>query len=399
VPLSHHLVTVWNPAYAADAMEAHLAVLLDRARRYEREEFPIEDVYVWWGKVRSSNRQQPYPHAADVRGIARALDDGQRDEVQLYLTDFRSLYVADMSRIVEGELPTAERDRVPAYYARERLSCDFWFRLDDIRRLVSDDTLGVVAELKKLRNVKYGLRPVSVYGGMVDLPLIVDRPDGRRWFDETERDLATDGKLWVELDAELGSGVGATMRALREDRFGDALWEALETSARTFVATAELTWRAHRSDHAFDFAPVLGSFAKAAEVQTNALLGAAMAGAPVAVRLTNVEGSSVDLAGRPALSLGQLARAIGGDRERSDWLATRLENGRWFVEQWAPALADLAQARNTGAHSERVDRETASRWRDRLIGVGCLGDLLELARTTVRPLRDRSPRQDRLPTA
>ena len=31
--LPHHLVTVWNPSYAQDAMDEHLAVLIDWAGR------------------------------------------------------------------------------------------------------------------------------------------------------------------------------------------------------------------------------------------------------------------------------------------------------------------------------------------------------------------------------
>ena len=31
--LPHHLVTVWNPSYASDAMDEHLAVLIDCAGR------------------------------------------------------------------------------------------------------------------------------------------------------------------------------------------------------------------------------------------------------------------------------------------------------------------------------------------------------------------------------
>ena len=45
--MTRHLVTVWNPSYAEDAMEQHLAVLLERAKPRP------DDAYVWWGKVRS----------------------------------------------------------------------------------------------------------------------------------------------------------------------------------------------------------------------------------------------------------------------------------------------------------------------------------------------------------
>ena len=72
----------------------------------------------------------------------------------------------------------ADPAHVPAYYRHQSLRCDCWFKLLDIRRLAQDDTLAVIAELKRLRNVHYNDRPVSLYGGMVDLPLVVTREDG-----------------------------------------------------------------------------------------------------------------------------------------------------------------------------------------------------------------------------
>jgi hypothetical protein len=64
-----HLVSVWNPSYEADAMDQHLSVLLANATRFRKEECSEEDVYVWWGKSRSANRQQPMPHLGDVLAI------------------------------------------------------------------------------------------------------------------------------------------------------------------------------------------------------------------------------------------------------------------------------------------------------------------------------------------
>jgi len=48
-----HLVSVWNPSYEADAMEQHLHVLLTNAARHRAGECEEDDVYVWWGKIRS----------------------------------------------------------------------------------------------------------------------------------------------------------------------------------------------------------------------------------------------------------------------------------------------------------------------------------------------------------
>jgi hypothetical protein len=79
---------------------------------------------VWLGKVRSSNRQGPQANADDIRRIAKELDGGERDEVQLYLTDYQSLYVGDVDQIREPDPGNAERGHMPAYYGQERLSFD-----------------------------------------------------------------------------------------------------------------------------------------------------------------------------------------------------------------------------------------------------------------------------------
>jgi hypothetical protein len=54
-----HLVAVWNPSYANDAMEEHLAILLRQANAAGDRVLHDERVYVWWAKIRSSNRQSP----------------------------------------------------------------------------------------------------------------------------------------------------------------------------------------------------------------------------------------------------------------------------------------------------------------------------------------------------
>ena len=66
---SAHLLTLWNPSYTDDALDAHLRVLLD------------------W---------------ASARALGNAEEDevyARRHETHLYLTDYRSLYVAHVGEI------------------------------------------------------------------------------------------------------------------------------------------------------------------------------------------------------------------------------------------------------------------------------------------------------------
>ena len=382
--LERHFVSVWNPSYADDAMEQHIELLLSLARAFDAKELSDEDLYVWWGKVRSPNRQTAQVHLDEAKSVAAELDAETRTETQLYLTDYRSLYVADVEGIHFGDLPDEEARHVPGYYRRDGLTADYWFRVVDIRRLVTDDLNGVIRELKALRNVHYNDKPVSLYGGMVDLPLFVTRPDGRRFFDEDERDAITGDRLWAEFDAEVGTGIAAIERDLRDNMFGERAWLALEMTARTFIATGEGVFRAHRADNGFDFGQVIGSFAKALEVQVNTLLRRACKALPAPARLANVDGRTVDLTEFRPLALGELAAVIGGERALNEGLRGVLENGAWFTGSLPAILDDFRPLRNDATHWARVDRATAIRTRDRLLGVGCVGDFVELSKVRVK---------------
>ncbi|MHB1225518.1 MAG: hypothetical protein ACYC2G_15930 [Gemmatimonadaceae bacterium] len=380
---THHLVTVWDPSRGPEPLQAHLQLLLDLRRRERAGELEDEDVYVWWGKIRSPNRQQPLPHLDQILTLDDVLrgDEGPDAEVHLYLTDYRSLYVGhvgevtteDVRRPSDGDVePEAV---VPLLY--DGVECDCWFRLLDVRRIVHDDTLGVVEELRKLRNVRYHDRPVSIYGGMVELPLVVRRDDGARWFEPQVRERLIEGRSWAEFDAE-STGLGSVERDLRENMLGDAAWLGLDPAARTFVASAEKIFRDHRAELAFDFSPVLVNLAKAVEVQVNDLLRRALRTAAPAARRANVDGQTVDVVEDGPFSLGQLARIIGGEREVNEALAQRLEPARWVTGSLPSILEELAAMRNPAAHRVRLNRDQVGRLRDRLVGVGCVGGLVEL---------------------
>lgn len=379
-----HLVTVWNPLYTRD-VDQHFTLLLDWARRAAEGKASDDETYVWWGKVRSPNRQQPMARKNDVKALGEELEKAPERETHLYVTDYRSLYVGELLAIEEGNLPREEQDHIPEYYRAKELSCDFWFMLGDIRRLITDDLPGVAEELRKLHNVHYHDKPVSLYGGMVDLPLLVTRPDGEEFFVQEEREAAAGNKLWVEYDREMGGGVAAVQRDLRDNVLGDKVWLALDWTARTCVAGAEKLFRDHRDEPAFDFTPVIVGFAKAVEVQCNTILRQVAAKLPPATRTVNIDGRSVDLARTHSLTLGQLAHAIGGDRELNQALAKALENGAWFTGSLPAILDSLREVRNPAAHEGRIDRDTAQLCRNQLLGVGSKGHLVELA--TVRPRR------------
>lgn len=381
--LQRHLVSVWNPAYAGDAMEATLEMLLGSVHAYRSGSIAEEEVYVWWGKVRSPNRLQQLVHLPEILSLDDELrgDSGPEREIHLYLTDYRSLYVGHVAEVTADDVREGEDEHthVPPFYADRELSCDCWFRLFDVRRVVADDTPGVVDELRKLANLRYHGHPVSIYGGMVELPLIVARADGARWFEADVRERLIEGRFWVEFDAER-AGVGHMEQELRENLFGEDAWNGLDPAARVFVATAEALFRAHRQDAAFDFGPVIVDLAKAFEVQANVLLRRTFRDAPAAERRSNVGGRTVDIASGTLWTLGELAHIIGEDEVVNRSLKRRLRDGEWFAASLPPILRELADVRNPAAHTSRVSRDTATELRNRVLGIGSAGTLVRLGK-------------------
>src|SRR5688572_25637625 len=114
-PTQRHFVAVWNPSYSADPMDSHLAVLLEQIRKHREEAQPPDDVYVWWGKVRSRNRVEPLPHHALIAEVARGVLDANPPEMHLYLTDYRSLYVGQVAAMEFDEVRDRDPGRVSQY--------------------------------------------------------------------------------------------------------------------------------------------------------------------------------------------------------------------------------------------------------------------------------------------
>lgn len=384
-----HFVLLWNPSdryTTGDAMDDHLSILLREADRRGRGERLEDEAYVWWGKVRSSNRRESegLPHDDDIREIKDELDgEGGLDrEVHVYLTDYRSLYVGHVVEITFDEMFVDEPELVPAYYRSKNLAVDCWLRLADIRRLVDNDLLGVITALGSLEVIHYDNRPVSLFGGMHSLPLIVRRKDNERFFDAATRAQYTESRLWAQADRERGSEI-AMQSELRDNVVGERAWNALHPAARSFVSKAESDFRRHRGDMSHNFSDVVLNIAKALEVHCNDLLVRALSRAPVSARQINIDGRTKDVVLGGPLTLGQLAHALRNEKQLREAVLISIQAGETFVETIVAVLGEIAPIRNRAAHGEHVDRKTALRWRNQMLGIGGEGLIEELERARV----------------
>lgn len=385
-PPPRHLLSVWNPSYSDDAMDAHLAVLLEWARRRDSGDAEADDVYVWWGKIRSRNRDGRLSHHERVLALDAQTQRGV--ETHLYLTDYRSLYVAEVGEVTDDDVrdDAGERAHMPGYYDGHAI--DFWFRIFDVRRLVTDDTPAVIAELKALRNTGYHDRPVSLYGGVVDLPLVVFRDEELRWF--SDRDALTDGRLWAERAAAHRSEAERISRDLRDNLFGRDLWPLLGAATRSFLASAEAVFRARRDDAGFDLSGAAVEYAKAVEAELNTLLFPALRRAlrsrPGRDREIRIDARTIDLGGDvPHQTLGAIRTLL--EREAMVQLALRQHfphDHVWLLGTLPLQLGRLVELRNAGAHSGVTGSADLEPIRTHVLGIGEEGLLAHLVRVRLR---------------
>jgi hypothetical protein len=112
-----HLLAVWNPVLAPDAMEQHIRVLRDAARKHGSGKLSADQVYVWWGKLRSESRNKPLPHLDEIVALdVEPCRDDPGEETHVYLTDFASLYVAHLGEVRRQPPEAREDGRVPSFY-------------------------------------------------------------------------------------------------------------------------------------------------------------------------------------------------------------------------------------------------------------------------------------------
>ena len=382
-----HLVAVWNPSYAHDPMHEHLRVLAEWNEKFHRGEAAADDVYVWWPRLRSPNRKQPLPHLTEILSLNEQIENDV--ETHLYLTDYRSLYVGSVADIAI-EHPREDHDlaHLPGY-AHDR-HADIFFMLDDIRRLVADDTVATIEELKRLQNVRYDRAPVSLYGGMTDLPLIVERPEPRHWF--ADDGSLTEGRLWAEHDLMMRGETDKMSSELRENLFGDDVWRHLEYSTRIFLASAEATFRARRHDPAYDFSAPAVEYAKAVETEANALIFRPLrklyAQGNSVNRRVRVNDGELDLGDVvPHQTLGTLVVLLSKNAEIRKAIPAVFQqklDADFILGELSTYLGQIADQRNPAAHSHKMTRDACLALRERVIGIGQEGMISRIARAKMR---------------
>ena len=307
-------------------------------------------------------------------------------ETNLYLCDIWSLCVTPSSARFTSDRWITRRGVAHARVLRDgppRMRL-LLVQTVGLRRLVAGRHYCDHRAAEEVTQRHYYNQPVSLYGGMVNLPLVVTRPDGLNFFDPTAA-----ASRPTPLCGPVRRG-GSELRSPR-------------SSAHCATASLASAWNCVRPRRAIvhrnggkstatigpirpSTGAVVGSF-RALEVHVGGTLESSSVRENAMMRHMNVDGSTVDLANARGLSLSRSFMCCP---------PTRDDGRRWSIlsTTWTVAHTDLfiggarsvPQVRNDATHGRRIDQRTASSWRNQFLGVGSTdpGHLVQLAEGQLR---------------
>ena len=239
-----NLLILYNPYYNQEMIEDHIRILSDVNE-------PVE-AKVGFGKIRSKIRN--YEHSKEE--IIETLYEGVSSDapLQLFLTDFSSMYVCRVESILES----LEGIDYPNYY--DALDVERWFVVTDIRELARHDFEYVRDKLLVgFTTPNYGNHTYALYGNRYDYPLEVKQKEPVDYFesyDEGERHFQKVFK---------SAAYAQVRQTLTDYVFGKEILYAMHPDSVESLIEAEVQYMAHKENATYDFSAVVINYAKVFE--------------------------------------------------------------------------------------------------------------------------------------
>ena len=125
-----------------------------------------------------------HPQTSSLQALQNLLESSNSPFLQLFLTDYASLYVAKVVKIAEN----ADESIIPSYYKDKKLSVEGFFIIEDLRELVRDDFVSVRDEyLANFTTPDYDDHTYALYGNAYVYPLIIEQKQHLAYFESDER--------------------------------------------------------------------------------------------------------------------------------------------------------------------------------------------------------------------
>lgn len=322
------------------------------------------------------------PQTSSLQALQSLLESSNSPFLQLFLTDYASLYVAKVVKIAEN----ADESIIPSYYKDKKLSVEGFFIIEDLRELVRDDFVSVRDEyLANFTTPDYDNHTYALYGNAYVYPLIIEQKQHLTYFESDERHF-----LQLFKSAEFLH----QKQVLADYTFGERYLYAMNPDSFDNLIYAELEFHACKGDRLYDFSSVVLKYAKCFESECYLLVK----------RLISV------LSQRDESVLSLTFTQMGKSFEVRSLLTNKAMLGAYnylienllkthikkhlseeFVNvcrKLSKQIAFIQRVRNPAAHTECTSFEQANNLRARLVGVATQSVLVMMIKARTQLLKD-----------
>lgn len=322
------------------------------------------------------------PQTSSLQALQNLLESSNSPFLQLFLTDYASLYVAKVVKIAEN----ADESIIPSYYKDKKLSVEGFFIIEDLRELVRDDFVSVRDEyLANFTTPDYDNHTYALYGNAYVYPLIIEQKQHLAYFESDERYF-----LQLFKSAEFLH----QKQVLADYTFGKQYLYAMNPDSFDNLIYAELEFHACKGDRLYDFSSVVLKYAKCFESECYLLIK----------RLISV------LSQRDESILSLTFTQMGKSFEVRSLLTNKAMLGAYnhlidsllkahikehlsdeFVNvcrKLSKQIAFIQRVRNPAAHTECTSFEQANNLRARLVGVATQSVLVMMIKARTQLLKE-----------
>lgn len=322
------------------------------------------------------------PQTSSLQALQSLLESSNSPFLQLFLTDYASLYVAKVVKIAEN----ADESIIPSYYKDKKLSVEGFFIIEDLRELVRDDFVSVRDEyLANFTTPDYDNHTYALYGNAYVYPLIIEQKQHLTYFESDERHF-----LQLFKSAEFLH----QKQVLADYTFGERYLYAMNPDSFDNLIYAELEFHACKGDRLYDFSSVVLKYAKCFESECYLLVK----------RLISV------LSQRDESVLSLTFTQMGKSFEVRSLLTNKAMLGAYnhlidsllkahikehlsdeFINvcrKLTKQIAFIQRVRNPAAHTECTSFEQANNLRARLVGVATQSVLVMMIKARTQLLKD-----------
>jgi len=362
-----NLLILYNPYYQNDVIEQHVNVLLEQDSQMAAT--------VAFGKVQSKLRDYSHPSEEQLQKLYDEVSE--KNYLQLFLTDYASVYVAKVIKVVDG----SSEVNAPQYYKEKQLAVEKWFIISDIRMVVHNDFELVRNKvLSNFTTPHFENHHYAVYGNSYVYPLIVEMDNSIDYF---EVDNASFRYFTEIFKSEKRLKI---KQRLIDYCFGEEMFYALHPNTQDALISAEIEYQENKGDTLYDFTSVVVNLSKAFEKEVYLFLKKIFAklmhhNKNLQFIEYSVQGGQFTLKeylnNKPNLGThNYLLR----NREIKNTIWDSITNNelKFFLTTTIPkAITDIQPIRNESVHAEAASLKDCVAFRRMIFGVGRSGILSE----------------------